>query len=481
MLVFALAAAACDAPADTPEALDPAPEIDPSQRPTPTTDRDALAAFCHATDGPRWTDSTNWLSLAPLRTWHGVDSDRSGRVTSLSLSGNRLRGEIPLVLGRLAKLESLNLSENNLTGQIPPELRALSNLTFLSLRENQLDSSIPPELGRLANLRELWLAGSNQLTGCIPEMLGDVPRSDAPELGLQICGATDPAAASPVDNVVASPVDDAVLIALYHTTDGSTGCVPEALGNVPPADVAKHMLLVCGAPIPPPASPIDKAALIELYHATDGANWRASRHWVSDVPLGRWYGVFTNAAGQVTELRLDNNFLGGKIPSELGRLGNLTELALQRNQLTGAIPPEVGNLANLQSLWLTRNQLSGAIPPELGRLANLGVLLLSDNQLSGPIPSELGSLGKLEWLDLDDNQLSGAIPPELGRLSSLKWLRLDGNQLSEEIPPELGEPANLDFLWLGRGNQFTGCIAEGLNDIGRNDLAALGLPFCGAN
>ena len=35
------------------------------------TDRAALVALYHATDGANWGDNTNWLSDAPLGEWSG--------------------------------------------------------------------------------------------------------------------------------------------------------------------------------------------------------------------------------------------------------------------------------------------------------------------------------------------------------------------------------------------------------------------------
>ncbi len=72
-------------------------------------DRRALEALYRATNGSGWTDSTNWLSDAPLSEWFGVDTDGSGRVTSLWLPGNGLSGPIPPELGQLSRLWGLNL------------------------------------------------------------------------------------------------------------------------------------------------------------------------------------------------------------------------------------------------------------------------------------------------------------------------------------------------------------------------------------
>ena len=50
-------------------------------------DRAALEALYNATDGPNWVNNDNWLTDAPLGEWYGVDTDASGRVVRLDLSG----------------------------------------------------------------------------------------------------------------------------------------------------------------------------------------------------------------------------------------------------------------------------------------------------------------------------------------------------------------------------------------------------------
>ena len=171
----------------------------------------------------------------------------------------------------------------------------------------------------------------------------------------------------------------------------------------------------------------DREALIAFYNATDGPNWTSNDNWLSDEPLGEWYGVATYPAdsgeyrhivGRVADLDLPNNGLSGAVPSELGQLSYLSLLILNGNELSGAIPAELGQLSYLNYLDLSANELSGEIPTELGLLSNLWWLLLNDNELTGEVTSILGRLHNLELLTLADNDLSGCIPSELSRLAS---------------------------------------------------------------
>ena len=86
--------------------------------------------------------------------------------------------------------------------------------------------------------------------------------------------------------------------------------------------------------------------------------------------------------------------------------------------------------------------------------------------------------GRVTRVELDSNSLSGTIPAELGNLHNLSSLFLSSNQLTGTIPAELGNLENLQYLFLA-GNQLAGCVPDGLRGVQYNDLAQLGLDFCG--
>ena len=229
----------------------------------------------------------------------------------------------------------------------------------------------------------------------------------------------------------------------------------------------------------------DRATLEVLYNATDGPNWLNNTNWLTDAPLGEWYGVETDREGRVSGLDLSGYYdyeerewiphgLRGLIPEELGNLANLEALDLAANHLRGTIPPELGDLADLRSLDLGINELSGSVLPELGRLTHLRALDLGDNELSGSIPPDLGDLASLEHLWLSSNALSGPIPSELGELANLRALDLGYNELSGSIPPDLGKLASLYYLGLRR-NDLSGSIPAELGDLA--SLERLWLSF----
>ena len=385
------------------------------------TDREALVALYNATGGENaartWYSSNNWLSDAPLGEWYGVTTNDDGRVTALSLNSNELSGEIPAELGSLSNLVWLDLSFNELSGEIPAELGSLSNLTKLYLENNELSGEIPAELGSLSNLRVLVLSG-NDLSGELPAELGSLSN----------------------------------LTHLYLSGNALSGCVPSSLEDQLVSDYSKlgdlpYCYYTSGS------AETDREALVALYNATGGENaartWYSSNNWLSDAPLGEWYGVTTNDDGRVTALSLNSNELSGEIPPELGSLSNLVWLDLSFNELSGEIPAELGSLSNLTKLILGSNELSGEIPAELGSLSNLSALYLGSNELSGEIPAELGSLSNLTELYLSANELSGEIPAELGSLSNLSALYLTRNELSGCVPSSLENQLGFDFFSFG--------------------------------
>ncbi len=230
-------------PAPTGSPVTPAPKLtelragNPTETPTGTytSDRAVLVALYNATAGAGWKNNTNWLSDAPIREWHGVTTDHSGRVIELDLKNNQLSGRIPSELSSLSDLENLNLGGNQLTGAIPSEIGDLSKLRALELWGNRLSGKIPTELGSLTNLQSLWI-GNNQLSGEISPGLGSLSNLRVLELrGNQLRG-----------NIPSELEGLTNLEWLWlGGTNQLTGCVPEGLRGVQGGDLSTLNLPFC--------------------------------------------------------------------------------------------------------------------------------------------------------------------------------------------------------------------------------------------
>ena len=446
----------------------------------------------------------------------------------LWLPGNALTGPIPPELGRLTNLERLTLASNALTGPIPAELGNLASLERLYLNANALTGRIPPGFVKLERLKLFRIRGNDGLcvpgTSAFVAWLREI--EDSPE-SESLCNAADVAALKLLYDATGGTswiqsngwtgdgaVEDwhgvradslGLVTALDLSRNGLTGRVPSGLGNLAEmtelriggnaltgriplglAELTLQTFHYAGTELCAPVDASfrawlngipshegtevecsllsDREILEILYSGAGGSNWVNAENWLTDAPLGEWYGVETDPESRVSRLLLESNALTGPIPAELASLASLSTLGLESNALTGPIPPELGNLASLRDLILSNNALTGPVPAELGNLTSLEWLYLSNNALTGPIPAELGSLVSLSALSLGGNALTGPIPAELGNLTSLEWLDLSNNALSAPIPAELGNLANLVYMWLGR-NALTGPIPAELGNL----------------
>ena len=474
-------------------------------------------------------------NLHNLRRFHPWGNDLSGSIPpelgslanlkDLGFSDNAFEGTIPSELGNLANLTELKLFNNNLSGLIPPELGNLASLTSLSLGGNQLTGPIPPELERLTNLVGFSVSNGN-LTGPIPPELGNLTNLRGLYLRNNNLSGPLPQSLVELDRLEFLYIDGNELL-----------CVPATSAFAMWLQGIDYYLSGsdCNA--------ADLAVLHSLYEATGGANWNEADGWLDGSLLGEWYGVTADSLGLVAGIDLTGNGLAGHLPANLGALARMTELRIGDNSLSGRLPlslaqtplrefryadthlcapgepafqawlnaipshqgtgvqctplsdrnilavlyeatggPDWINSGNwltgapleqwhgvhvdgqgrVVSLVLPGNNLQGAIPSELGSLTRLTTLELQHNNLTA-IPPELGNLTNLTALSVGDNQLSGTIPPELGKLANLRSLRLDDNAFGT-IPPELGDLANLAELSL-RNNKLWGPIPPELGNL----------------
>lgn len=210
-----------------------------------------------------------------------------------------------------------------------------------------------------------------------------------------------------------------------------------------------------------------------LYDSLGGASWnnRSTNRWLSGDPPSEWAGV-TVQNGRVTQLRLPDNGLRGRLPEILGELTALRVLDLTDNGITGEFPAWIPRIATLEEVRVGGNQFTGRLPDSIGLMPNLRVFVADRNRLTGSIPQLLCSLRVIRELNLNQNGFTGEIPPCFGQLQTLQTLDLGQNALAGTIPTELGDLTGLQSLYLHR-NRLIGTIPESLGNATQATVTAI--------
>ena len=407
-------------------------------------------------------------------------------LTRLSLSVNELTGPIPGELGRLERLASLRLDQNRLSGPIPPELSGLTGLQSLVLDANQLSGPIPSRLSMLEGLSELLL-DHNRLEGRIPGELGRLARlkrlglagnrlsGNAPEELGKLAGLTHLHLYANPGLAGILPVSYTNLALEELLLEGTQLCVPrdddyEAwLDQIPVKSVTT-------------CSNLESTLLASLYNATNGPFWNDNTNWLSDRPVGTWYGVTTDMEGRVTGIDLSDNNLNGYLPGELAGLTSMTALNLSSNGLlSGPLPRELISL-ELRALRLNGTRLCAPHDAEFRAwlqtiparsvtscedidLKTLRALFALFNSTNGPdwhdrtnwnsdAPLDewygitVDRSGRITELNLAGNNLNGSLPAELTALSNLKRIDFSGNDRLSGPLPGTWTALPLEYLWM---------------------------------
>ncbi|MDE0477807.1 MAG: leucine-rich repeat domain-containing protein, partial [Candidatus Dadabacteria bacterium] len=374
---------------------------------------DVLKKFYCETDGPNWTNKTNWGSSGALSTWYGVIANNQGKVFALLLRENMLSGSIPPELGSLTDLGQLYLNNNMLSGSIPPELGSLTALRELYLNNNELSGEIPPELGSLTALRELYLS-HNMLSGSIPPELGRFISLDELDLSHNMLSGSIPPelvgreegflylfylteldlSNNELSGKIPEELGDLTNLEQLHLHENElSGEIPEELDELPSLveisiwsnpeiEIRFKDLNLLGN---------DRTKLRYIYNANNGAQWKNNNNWLSDEPLGDWYGVTVNDNGKVTGLDLQSNNLRGPVDGAFSGLLYLGTLNLSGNcGLTGELPLGLMRAPSLKTLNLGSTGV-GVPDNEDFRDWLAGISFTSSSCVSPPRPSSPSS------------------------------------------------------------------------------------------
>jgi hypothetical protein len=123
-----------------------------------------------------------------------------------------------------------------------------------------------------------------------------------------------------------------------------------------------------------------------------------------------WEGVTCTNDGTVTELKLNNKNMTGRIPADVGLWTGLTRFSVAGNGLSGPLPNSTGEWTSLFYLDISSNRFTGSLPMSIGAWTRIVFFNVSMNQFSGTIPINFRYRGVMF---LQGNSFSGTMPTDV--------------------------------------------------------------------
>ncbi|KAK9665339.1 hypothetical protein RND81_14G105500 [Saponaria officinalis] len=362
-----------------------------------------------------------YLFLSNTQLWGSVTNiiDNFTSLEALDVHSNQLNGTISERIAQLSRLEALFLFNNNLNGVVSPShFSNLSRLSDLDLSNNQAlvfnlsTDWIPPfllehlglgscKIGPMfpkwlltqQNLAFLDISGA-QISDIVPESFWSSVSSTIQQFNMS-------------NNMISGVLPDLPTFQTLYQFDMSlnnlSGAVPSSLGNCVEVHLNNNKLsqglyrFLC------PKTEMNLGFLDlsnNLFFEMLPDCWRYFPH--------------------LTVLKLQNNNIGGKLPSSIFSSNFLEALHLRNNTISGELPMSWVNSTSLAVLDLGYNSLSGYILPTFGNgFKSLSFLSLRNNHFSMAIPSSICQLSSLLVLDLSNNHISGTLPKCLSDLTTM--------------------------------------------------------------
>ncbi|XBJ05351.1 hypothetical protein VPH35_024153 [Triticum aestivum] len=410
----------------------------------------------------------------------------------LSMSMNRLHGNLPASLFALPHLKILDLSENIFDGHIPlsSSSRPIS-LEVLDLSDNHLTGIIP--ITAFKNIRNLNM-GSNLFSGSLPVSILELPHLKFLDLsynhfegGFPIKFSLEqvPLEALHLDGNNMSgplPTEQAFenlrnLRQLYLSSNQFSGNIPtlafqnlqnlrelslssnQFIGNIPSLLFSlPHIELLdlssnfFSGPIPINQSSNLSLSLKSLRLSQNKLSGRFSFIWLGDlikleeidlsgnanlvvhVNIPGWTPPFQLKQLLLSGCDLDKSIIAE--PHFLDTQRHLEVLDLSNNNLSVSMPNWLFTKeATLQELYLGNNSLTGSLDPIWHTQSFLQVINLHMNQVTGQLPVNISLMfPRLLILDVSSNNFFGHIPTSLCGINFMTSLDLSNNNFSGEVP-----------------------------------------------
>ncbi|XP_027082518.2 uncharacterized protein [Coffea arabica] len=335
----------------------------------------------------------------------------------LDLSRNKFEGQVPANLGNLTQLKSVNLYHNlfgnNSTGDLDfiASLTNCSNLRILSLSGNKLGGNVPKIMANLSNQLTELLVGGNQLSGTIPQGFGNFV--NLIQLGLEVNSFSGiiPRDFGKLPNLQGLRLDHNDLSGqIVSTLCNNTNLfyLDLSFNQFEGGNIFDNVLMNC-----------QNLQYLDIsqnnFTGIISAHFLQTHSSLMYMKIGEnsFSGSLPPEVGKLIHLvdfNVSHNQFAGDIPISLADCTDLENLYMQSNFFQGTIPPNLASWKSIQQLDLSSNNLTGPTPKDLEKLQYLRYLNLSYNDIEGEIPNT-GIFSNARQISLiGNNKLCGGIP-----------------------------------------------------------------------
>ncbi|XP_070014504.1 receptor kinase-like protein Xa21 [Nicotiana sylvestris] len=281
---------------------------------------------------------------------------------ALYLSGNEFDGPIHSGIGSLSKLQELDIGDNHFTGIIPHgslpwEIGNLTKMQLLYLNNNRFIGEIPKEIRNFVNLEEFDI-GFNRFSGSLAmeifnssRMRAQHEKPSAFQVGDYLCKLKH-------------------LDAIYLGQNQLSGSLPNCLGNVTSLREMQLGSNKLSSNIPASLWSLKDLVVLDLSSNNMGGSLppeigklKAATHMnLSMNQFSSGIPIEIGGLQNLVYLSLRHNKLQGSIPGSMRNMVGLEFLDLSHNNISGTIPKSLEKLQYLNYFNVSYNKLYGEIP-----------------------------------------------------------------------------------------------------------------------
>ncbi|MBL7861358.1 MAG: VCBS repeat-containing protein [Cyclobacteriaceae bacterium] len=449
----------------------------------------ALVQLYTDTNGPGWTNNSNWLT-GPVDTWYGITVS-GGRITGINLDDNNLAGSLPAGLGDLTALTTLLLGSDPISGVVPDQLGNLTQLSILQINFTSVAGSIPPSLGNLTQLTTLRL-NNNSLTGLVPPSLSTLVNLVTLDLSENFLagGFYSPGLSGTVPSIFSGMTQLQTLNLAFNSFSGDfpdisglanlqqvllnnnqlTGLPPlSGLSSLMTFDVTHNLLSFDDIetntglmgfvfspqgeiPVINPNLSVDYGQPFSISISTSGSANQYQWYRNGAIIPGAVTNTYTSSSAVISDTGSYFLQVTSPVISNLTIVSQLINVTVNIPTTNASDSLALVSLYNSTngSTWLTKNNwLTGNVSTWHGIIVENGrvtEIKLNNNQLTGTLP-DLSALTALTNFSIANNQVAGGIPVTLGNLIALQTLNLANNRFTGTIP-NLSNLTNLQHFSL---------------------------------